>query len=262
MKKLELKDLHVEVDGKEIIKGVSLIFEEGQAHALMGPNGAGKSTLAYAVMGHPRYKITSGQIILDGKDITYEKPDARARAGIFLSFQHPQSYEGITISKFLRQATIAVSGKNLTVMEFNKMLKEKMALLKINPEFGRRYLNKGFSGGEKKRMEVLQLLLLQPRFAFLDETDSGLDVDAIKIVAEGINMARKDKKMSVILITHYHKFLSHFNPDKVSVIYEGKIAAQGGQELARQIEEEGFEPIIKSRKYRIVNGVTKTGVKG
>jgi len=208
---LEIKDLHVMVDGIEIIKGVSLSFEEGKVHALMGPNGSGKSTLAHAIMGHPKYKITSGQILLNGKDITYEKPHLRAQAGLFLSFQYPSEVSGVSISSFLRTAVNSVSDKKYSVLEFHKILKEKMAVLKIDSSFTRRGLNEGFSGGEKKRMEMLQLLMLQPKYALLDETDSGLDVDAIKTVAEGIIEARKQNTMGIIVITHYNRFLEYLN---------------------------------------------------
>jgi Fe-S cluster assembly ATP-binding protein len=239
---LKVTDLCVEVDGTEIVKGVSLEFEKGKVHALMGPNGSGKSTLALAIMGHPKYKITKGTVTLDGKDITHEKPDVRAKAGLFLSFQYPAEIPGVTISKFLRAAVNSVRETPYSVLDFHKRLKEKMAELKMDPLFSRRFLNEGFSGGEKKRTEILQMLMLQPKYALLDETDSGLDVDAIKIVAEGIEKARKsEKNMGVIVITHYNKFLEFLKPDKVTVIAEGRIVAQGGHELAHQIENNGFE---------------------
>jgi len=239
---LEIIDLHVAVQGKEVIKGVSLQFEQGKVHALMGPNGSGKSTLAHALMGDPRYTITSGKIILDGKDITFAKPEERAKAGLFLSFQYPSEIPGVAISSFLRLAVNNLHQKGLSVIEFHKLLKEKMAQLQVDPSFSRRSLNEGFSGGEKKRVEILQMLLLEPAYAFLDETDSGLDVDAIKIVAEGIQQARKNKSsMGVVVITHYHKFLQFLHPDKVTVLMSGKVIASGGYELAQKIEQEGFE---------------------
>lgn len=241
---LEIKDLHVEVDGKEIIKGVSLSFNPGKVHALMGPNGSGKSTLLLAIMGHPKYKITKGKIILDGEDITSEKTELRAKKGLFLSFQYPAEVNGVTISNFLRTAVNSQREKPYSVVEFHQLLKQKMAELKIDPSFSKRDLNVGFSGGEKKRAEILQLMLLEPRYAFLDETDSGLDIDAIKIVAEGIKKLHLETGMSIIMITHYNRFLEYFTPDQISVISEGKIIAQGGADLAQKIEREGFEKII------------------
>jgi Fe-S cluster assembly ATP-binding protein len=244
---LEIIDLHVEINGTEIIKGVSLTFESGKVHALMGPNGSGKSTLAHTLMGDPRYKITSGKIVLDGEDITFAKPDIRAKAGLFLSFQYPSEVAGVTISNFLRAAVNSRLEKPLSVIEFHKILKENMALLKMDPAFGRRSLNEGFSGGEKKRAEMLQLMVLDPKYSLLDETDSGLDVDAIKVVAQGIKLAReKDNKMGVIVITHYNKFLEFLEPDTVSVLVDGKIIAAGGYELAKKIEQDGFEVMINA----------------
>lgn len=241
---LEIKDLHVEVEGKEIIKGVSLTFNPGKVQVLMGPNGSGKSTLMLAIMGHPKYKITTGKILLDGEDITHAKPEMRAKKGLFLSFQYPAEVNGVTISNFLRTAVNSKREKPYSVVEFHGLLKQKMAKLKMDPAFSKRDLNVGFSGGEKKRAEILQLILLEPTYAFLDETDSGLDIDAIKIVAEGIKKLHQETGMSIIMITHYNRFLDYFTPDQISVISEGKIIAQGGAALARQIEQEGFEKII------------------
>ncbi len=244
IKKLEIIDLHVEVDGKEIIKGVTLTFYPGKVHALMGPNGSGKSTLAHALMGHPKYKITTGKILLDGEDITDAKPEARAQKGLFLSFQYPSEISGVTISTFLRTAVNNLREKKSlaahSVVDFHKLLKEKMAQLKIDPSFSKRYLNEGFSGGEKKRMEMLQLSMLEPRYALLDETDSGLDVDALKTVAEGIEKVRKDLETGIIVITHYTRFLEYLKPDTISVLFNGKIIKSGHYELAQQIEKEGF----------------------
>jgi Fe-S cluster assembly ATP-binding protein len=237
---LEIKNLHVSCDGKEIIKGVSLSFAKGEVHALMGPNGSGKSTISHAIMGNPKYKVTSGQIILNGENITGLKADERARKGLFLSFQHPPTITGVTISAFLREAVNNLREEKLGVVEFHKLLKENMAKLKMDKSFLKRYLNDGFSGGEKKRAEMLQLMMLKPQFAFLDETDSGLDVDAIKIVANGIKEVQKKSDMGIILITHYNRFLEFFDFNKVSVIVKGKIVAQGGKELASRIESEGF----------------------
>lgn len=242
---LEIKDLHVEVDGQEIIKGVSLTLEEGKIHALMGPNGSGKSTLAKAVMGHPKYKITKGKVIIDGEDITEEKADKKAKAGLFMSFQHPEEISGVRITNFLRMAVNDVKGTNHSVIDFHKMLKDKMKLLDIDPSFLKRNLNEGFSGGEKKRAEMLQLLMLEPKYAMLDETDSGLDVDAIRIVAEGIQKIKG--KMGILLITHYDRFLQYLKPDSVSVIYNGKIIEHGSYELAEKIQKEGFGGIIDAK---------------
>src|SRR3989338_1293 len=207
---LEINDLHVEVDGKEIIKGVSLTFHPGKVHVLMGPNGSGKSTLMLAITGHPKYKITQGKIILGGEDITYAKPEVRAKKGLFLSFQYPAEVAGVTISNFLRTAVNSKREKPYSVVEFHSLLKKKMAELRIDPNFSKRDLNVGFSGGEKKRAEILQLMLLEPRYTFLDETDSGLDVDAIKIVADGIKKLHQETKMGIIMITHYNRFLEYF----------------------------------------------------
>ncbi len=241
---LEINDLHVEVDGKEIIKGVSLTFHPGKVHVLMGPNGSGKSTLMLAIMGHPKYKITKGKIILDGEDITSQKTEIKAKKGLFLSFQYPAEVSGVTISSFLRTAVNSRREKPYSVVEFHGLLKQKMAELKMDPSFSKRDLNVGFSGGEKKRAEILQLLLLEPTYALLDETDSGMDIDAMKIVAAGIKKLHEETEMSIIMITHYNRFLDYFTPDQVSVISEGKIIAQGDATLARQIEKEGFEKII------------------
>lgn len=241
MKTLEIQDLYVEVDDKEIIKGVTLIFPAGKIHALMGPNGSGKSTLAYALMGHPKYTITKGKIILDGEDITHEKTYLRARKGLFLSFQHPAEVPGVTISSFLRTAVNANLEKKHSVVDFQKLMKEKMVQLKIDASFSKRYVNEGLSGGEKKRLEILQLLLLNPTYALLDETDSGLDVDAIRTVAEGVLQAHKEQDMGIIVITHYPRFLEYLKPDTVSVMIQGTIVAQGSYDLAKRIEKDGFQ---------------------
>ncbi len=244
MKRLEIIDLHVEVNGKEIIKGVTLTFYQGKVHALMGPNGSGKSTLAHAIMGHPKYKISQGKILLDGEEITMAKPEVRAQKGIFLSFQYPSEISGVTISYFLRTAVNNLREKKglatYSVVDFHRLLKEKMAQLKIDASFSKRYLNEGFSGGEKKRMEMLQLAMLEPGYALLDETDSGLDVDAMKTVAEGIEQVRKERETGIVIITHYNKFLEYVKPDSVSVLYEGKIVQSGGYEVAQHIEKKGF----------------------
>lgn len=247
--KLEIIDLHVEVDGKEIIKGVTLTLYPGKVHALMGPNGSGKSTLAHALMGHPKYKITKGKILLDGEEITTAKPEVRAQKGLFLSFQYPSEISGVTISNFLRTAVNNLRERRglptYSVVDFHKLLKEKMAQLKIDAAFSKRYLNEGFSGGEKKRMEMLQLAMLEPKYALLDETDSGLDTDAIRIVADGIERVRKEKEMGIVVITHYIRFLEFLKPDTVSVLINGKIVKSDGYELAQQIEKNGFGEFVK-----------------
>ena len=224
---LEIKDLWVEVDGKEIIKGVSLIFNTGKVHVLMGPNGSGKSTLMLAIMGHPKYKITQGKILLNGEDLTHQKPEIKAKKGLFLSFQYPAEVGGVTINNFLRTAVNSRREKPYSVVEFHGLLKQRMAELKMDPSFSKRDLNVGFSGGEKKKAEILQLMLLEPKYAFLDETDSGMDVDAIKVVADGIKRLHHQTRMGIIMITHYNRFLEYFTPDQISIISEGKIIAQG-----------------------------------
>jgi len=236
MKFLEVKDLKVKIEDKEILKGISLEVDKGQVVALMGPNGSGKSTLAYALMGHPRYEITSGKIFLNGEDVTNAKADERARKGLFLSFQYPQEIAGVSISNFLRTA--------LSVMDFHKLLREKMDLLKIDKSFALRCVNEGFSGGEKKRMEILQMAVLQPNIGILDETDSGLDVDALRTVATGINDL-KGSELGVLLITHYQRILNYITPDKVHIVMDGKIVKSGGKELALEVEEKGYEWVNK-----------------
>ena len=254
MNKLEIKDLRVEVKGKEILKGINLKLNSGETIALMGPNGSGKSTLANTLMGHPKYKIISGKIILNGEDITNTKADERARKGLFLSFQYPKEISGLTLPNFLRTALNVkrkiLGGKILDVVEFNSLLKQKMKELGIDINFAKRNLNEGFSGGEKKRCEILQLSLLEPKYAILDETDSGLDVDALKIVAKGINQIKQnstkgknknERGMGILLITHYNKILQYIVPDKVILLGCGRVVKEGGKELAKEIEEKGFE---------------------
>jgi len=237
---LKVEDLYVEVEGKEIIKGVTLEIKKGEVIALMGPNGSGKSTLSFALMGHPKYKITKGRILLDGEDITNCSADERARKGLFLSFQYPAEISGITFANFLRSAMNARNpDKKIAVFDFLKLLKEKMKQLSMPEKFAERYLNEGFSGGEKKRAEILQLLLLQPRIALLDETDSGLDIDSLKIVADGVNSAKKD--MGILVITHYQRLLNYITPDKIHVFYQGKIIASGDKELAVELEKHGYK---------------------
>jgi len=233
-KMITIKDLHVEVEGKEILKGISLILKKGKVHALMGPNGSGKSTLANVIMGHPKYKITKGSILLDGEDITKLSPDERAKRGLFLSFQYPKEIEGVTIANFLKTAL-----GDISLDDFEKLLKGKMKELGVDESFAERYLNTGFSGGEKKKAEILQLLVLNPSIAILDETDSGLDIDALRVVAEGINnFMNKDK--TVLIITHYKRILEHINPDKIFILKDGRIVKEGSGELVERLEEEGY----------------------
>jgi Fe-S cluster assembly ATP-binding protein len=238
---LEVKDLHVKIEDKEILKGVSLTVDKGEVVALMGPNGSGKSTLAYALMGHPRYEITSGKILLNGEDVTKTSVDKRAKKGLFLSFQYPQEISGVTVSNFLRTALNAKreDENKISVLDFHKLLQEKMKLLKFDKKFALRYLNEGFSGGEKKKAEILQMAVLQPTIGILDETDSGLDVDSLKVVSEGVN-ALKGPDMGVLLITHYQRILNYITPDKVHIVVDGKIVKSGGKELALEIEENGY----------------------
>jgi Fe-S cluster assembly ATP-binding protein len=239
---LEVKDLHVELDGNEILKGVNLKIAKGEVIALMGPNGAGKSTLANALMGHPGYKITSGRIFFNSKDITKLKPHKKAQKGMFLSFQHPSEIEGVSIPAFLRTAYNSIKGKSIPIPEFLKLMEERMQLLGINKALLKRHLNENFSGGEKKRMEILQMAVLQPKLAILDETDSGLDVDALKTVATGINKL-KNPSMGLLLITHYQRILHYIKPDKVYVMIDGKIVKSGGCEVAEEIERKGYEAV-------------------
>ena len=249
---LKIENLHVEVDGKEILHGISLEFKTGIVHAIMGPNGSGKSTLANTLMGHPKYKITNGKILFNDQDITNFSVKERADLGIFLSFQHPVEIPGVTISSFLRE-TINTKrereGKvKLSVVDCYKLVKEKMDILKMPSTMRSRDLNAGFSGGEKKRSEMLQLLLLEPKFAILDETDSGLDVDGIKAVAKAIKHAKSNSPMGIILITHYEQFLQELSPDCVTILCNGKIIQQGSKELAQKIQEKGFASFESSTK--------------
>ncbi len=252
---LRVEDLYVEVTGIEILKGVSLEVKKGEVIALMGPNGSGKSTLSFALMGHPKYKITKGKIFLNGEDITEASPDERARKGLFLSFQYPHEISGITLSNFLRSAVNAKSEKKVNVMEFRKSLKLKMKELEVPEKFADRYLNEGFSGGEKKRSEILQLSVLQPKIAILDETDSGLDIDSLRIVAEGVNKVKKD--MGVIVITHYQRLLNYITPDKILILHKGKIVKTGGKELALELEASGYKGFTGEDEVDIVEEPVK-----
>ncbi|MFB4310006.1 Fe-S cluster assembly ATPase SufC [Actinomadura sp. GTD37] len=250
MATLEIRDLHVSVgdgsDGaKEILRGVDLTVQAGETHALMGPNGSGKSTLAYAVAGHPKYAVTAGTVTLDGEDVLAMSVDERARAGLFLAMQYPVEVPGVSVSNFLRSAVTAVRGEAPKLREFSKEMKQAMDDLSIDPAFAQRSLNEGFSGGEKKRHEILQLEMLKPKVAILDETDSGLDVDALKVVSEGVNrFAAGDT--GVLLITHYTRILRYVKPDFVHVFAAGRVVAEGGPELADELENEGYEKYAKA----------------
>ena len=243
---LEINDLHASVEGKEILKGVNLSVPEGEVHALMGPNGAGKSTLAAVLTGRPGYTVTRGGVTFKGKDLLAMAPEERAWAGIFMSFQYPVEISGVSITSFMKSALAAkrtAEGKDpYTAAEFLKLMKEKMAFVKMNPEFAKREVNVGFSGGEKKRNEIFQMAMLDPVLAILDETDSGLDVDALKIVSDGVNALRSPEKSSIV-ITHYKRLLEMVVPDRVHVLKDGRIAAEGGPELVERIENGGYDSI-------------------
>ncbi len=246
MTDLKIRNLHVSVEGKAILKGVNLTVNAGEVHALMGPNGSGKSTLSYAIMGHPKYEITSGEIFLDGEDILELAPDERSRAGIFLAFQYPVVIPGVTLANFLRTAlnsrrkAINPEDKGIPIPEFRKLLKEKMDYLGMDHSFAGRYLNDGFSGGEKKRAEILQMATLDPKIAVLDETDSGLDIDALKTVSEGVS-ALRGANLGILVITHYQRMLNYIKPDLVHIMLDGRIVESGGPELALQLEDQGYD---------------------
>ena len=247
MADLEIRDLEVSVEGNKILKGITLSANKGEVNALMGPNGSGKSTLAYTLMGHPAYAIDSGSIVFKGRDITSLEPEKRAKMGLFLSFQYPSEVPGVTMSNFLRTAWNSLHDTKVPVMDFHKKIQEKMKLLKMDPKFTTRYLNEGFSGGEKKRSEILQMAVLEPEMAILDETDSGLDIDSLKIVAEGVNQLR-GPNMGVLVITHYQRLLNYIKPDHVHVMIAGRIVKSGGAELAHQLEAEGYDWLIEKVK--------------
>lgn len=246
MSQLEIKNLHVNIEGKEILKGLDLTVEQGKVHAIMGPNGTGKSTLAYTLMGHPSYEVTDGEVIFKGQNVLELEPDERSRLGIFLAFQYPVGIPGVTVANFLRTALNArrraenPEDKGIPIPEFRKLLKEKMAMLKMDQNFAGRYLNDGFSGGEKKRAEILQMATLQPQIAILDETDSGLDIDALRIVSEGVN-ALMNKDMGVLVITHYQRLLNYIKPDYVHIMLGGRIVESGNADLALHLEEQGYD---------------------
>ncbi len=243
---LEIRNLHVSVEDKPILRGVNLTIKQGEVHALMGPNGSGKSTLAHALLGHPLYRVTAGQVIFDGEDLLELEADERSRAGLFLAFQYPVVIPGVTLANFLRQAINSrmkakdPESKGISIPEFRRLLKAKMDYLKVDHSFAGRYLNEGFSGGEKKRAEVLQMAVLEPSIAILDETDSGLDIDALRIVAEGVDKL-KGPDLGVLVITHYQRILNYIKPQFVHIMFEGQIVESGGPELALHLEENGYD---------------------
>lgn len=262
MSQLDIKDLHATIEGKEILKGVDFHVKQGEIHAIMGPNGSGKSTLASTVMGHPKFIVTKGDILFDNESIIKLAPDVRARKGLFLAFQYPFEVPGVSLSTFLRTAYNAVrqGGKKgdlgqemLSVLDFRKMLKEKLKLLDMDESFATRYLNEGFSGGEKKRCEILQLAIIQPKIAVLDETDSGLDIDSVKIVAEGVNKL-VGPEMGVMIITHYQRILRYIKPDYVHILLDGRMVKSGGPELADALEARGYDWVKKEVLEAAPNG--------
>ena len=254
---LIIKNLHVRVDGQEILKGLNFEMSKGEIHAIMGPNGSGKSTLANTLMGHPAYEVTEGEILFQGKDIVGMPADERSRLGVFLAFQYPSSIPGVSVANFLRTAINArypqkdPSGngngrqQGISMRDFRKLLKEKMAMLQMDPSFAGRYLNEGFSGGEKKRMEILQMAMLQPQIAVLDETDSGLDIDALRIVSEGVNELMSPE-LGVLVITHYQRILNYIRPEHVHILVGGRVVMSGGPELALELEERGYDWVKES----------------
>ncbi|WP_053360474.1 Fe-S cluster assembly ATPase SufC [Bacillus sp. FJAT-27251] len=239
---LSIKDLHVEIEGKEILKGVNLEIKGGEIHAIMGPNGTGKSTLSSAIMGHPKYEVTSGSITLDGENVLEMEVDERARAGLFLAMQYPSEISGVTNADFLRSAINSrrEEGQEISLMKFIRQMDSKMEFLEMDPNMAQRYLNEGFSGGEKKRNEILQLMMLEPKIAILDEIDSGLDIDALKVVSAGINEMRSSD-FGCLIITHYQRLLNYITPDHVHVMMQGKVVKSGGPELAQRLEAEGYD---------------------
>ena len=244
---LEIKNLHVSIGDQPILKGIDLLVRQGEVHALMGPNGSGKSTLAYTLAGHPAYEPTAGQVIFDGQDLMEMEADERSRAGLFLAFQYPASVPGVTLAKFLRQTinsrrqAVDPDDKGISIPAFRRLLTEKMDMLGIDPKFAGRYLNEGFSGGEKKRVEVLQMATVEPKIAIMDESDSGLDIDALRVVSEGANRLKEEFDMGLLVITHYQRILNYIKPDYVHIMLDGRIVESGGPELALTLEEHGYD---------------------
>lgn len=242
---LEIKNLHTKIEDKTILKGLNLTIRPGEIHVLMGPNGAGKSTLANTLMGHPGFEVTEGELLFNGEDIQALKVDERAKRGLFLSFQYPEEVPGVTVENFLRTAKAAITGAPQNLIPFRKLLREKMQVLEIDGEHAGRYLNVGFSGGEKKKNEILQMAILEPKLAILDETDSGLDIDAVRIVSEGVKRLSNEQN-AILVITHYNKILDYLKPDYVHVLVDGRIVKSGDVTLANQIDEAGFEALKAS----------------
>jgi Fe-S cluster assembly ATP-binding protein len=237
---LKIENLRVEIDGNEIVKGLDLEVGKGEIHAIMGPNGSGKSTFANVLLGHPRYEVTDGTVTFEGEDVLELEADERAKLGMFLAFQYPSEVPGVSVANFLRTAVNSVREEELSPMEMYRLLQEKMAVMQMDPKFAERYLNEGFSGGEKKRNEILQMLMLEPSLAILDETDSGLDIDALQVVARGVNEVR-GPEFSAVIITHYQRILRYIEPDRVHVMLDGRIVTSGGKELAEQLEDKGYD---------------------
>ncbi len=237
---LKIENLHVEIDGSEIVKGLDLEVGKGEIHAIMGPNGSGKSTLANVLMGHPRYEVTDGSITFEGEDALELEPDERAKLGMFLAFQYPSEVPGVSVANFLRTAVNSVREEELSPMEMYRLIQEKMQIMQMDPRFAERYLNEGFSGGEKKRNEILQMLMLNPKLAIMDETDSGLDIDALQVVAKGVNELR-GPEFSAVIITHYQRILRYIEPDRVHVMLDGRLVTSGGKELADTLEDKGYD---------------------
>jgi Fe-S cluster assembly ATP-binding protein len=237
---LKIENLQVEIDGQEIVKGLDLEVGKGEIHAIMGPNGSGKSTLANVLMGHPRYEVTGGAITFQGEDVFELEPDERAKLGMFLAFQYPSEVPGVSVANFLRTAVNSVREEELSPMEMYRLIQDKMKIMQMDPKFAERYLNEGFSGGEKKRNEILQMLMLEPKLAIMDETDSGLDIDALQVVAKGVNELR-GPDFSAVIITHYQRILRYIEPDHVHVMLDGRIVTSGGKELAHELEDKGYE---------------------
>ena len=258
MATLEIKDLHVEIDGKEILKGVNLTINTNEVHAIMGPNGTGKSTLASAIMGHPKYEVTQGEVLIDGENVLEMEVDERAKAGLFLAMQYPSEIAGVTNADFLRSAINArrEEGDEISLMKFIRELDKTMEFLEMPEEMSQRYLNEGFSGGEKKRNEILQMMMIKPTFGILDEIDSGLDIDALKVVSKGINEMRGEG-FGCLMITHYQRLLNYITPDHVHVMMQGKVVKSGGQELAQKLEAEGYEWIKAELGIENTDAVTE-----